>query len=273
MSETISIILPTYNRRDLLPRAVESALGQSYTDIEILIVDDGSIDGTAELVETWSDQRIRYIPLPHNGGAAHARNVGVSYATGNLIAFLDSDDSWRPSKLEKQMAYWRENPGFSMIYCPFYAHIKDGGGQFPYDTMGILEGSIFVELLLRNTIGTPTMLLKKDCFLECGGFDTTFSSLEDWEFAIRFARKYTIGYVDEVLVDAYYGGDQRLSANKGAYYKGRLKMIALYREQLQAEGYFDKVVLEIFQKAEKEHLLAEVQDMLMLLLRGHETER
>lgn len=264
--DKISVIIPTYNRAHLITRAIDSVREQTYDNLEIIVVDDASTDNTEAVVTCLGDHRIIYKKLAENGGAAHARNVGVECAGGELIAFLDSDDCWHPKKLEKQMVYWRGHPEFSMVYCPFRVHLKTGSEQFPVKEMGILEGRLFSALLVRNSIGTPTMLLSKESFLAVGGFDTSLRSLEDWDFVLRFSREYCIGYLDEVLVDVYSAGTDRISNNTGAFYEGRLKMLALYREQLMKDGHFDEALLKVFEKAQKDGILEQVQQMFMLML-------
>lgn len=264
----ITVIIPTYNRADKLHRAIDSVQKQTYTNLEILIVDDGSTDNTRAVVEALGakDDRIRYICMPQNGGASAARNEGVKQAQGELIAFQDSDDFWKPDKLEKQMAYWQRHPEFSMIYCAYFMRMDERDGYIvPDGEREELEGDIFPWLLCRNSIGTPTMLMKKESFLEAGGFDTGLRSLEDWEFAIRFSQKYYIGYVDEPLVDAYYspGG---ISSGAGAYYESRCRMIARYKAQMTEYGIFDLVVSDLFERAEKNGMLEAVKKMLMLQL-------
>lgn len=267
--EKISVVIPTYNRSALIERAVNSVAMQTYENLEIIVVDDGSADDTETVVNSIKDSRIRYIKLPVNGGAANARNVGVEHATGSLVAFQDSDDYWKPRKLEKQMEYWRERPEFQMIYCAYSYSVNENNlGKAPADApREVLEGNIFEHLLVQNTIGTPTILVNRECFLECGGFDTTFDSIEDWEFVLRFSKKYPIGYVDEILVDAYFtsGG---VTTGTGAFFECRCRMIATYKEELLAASIFDRVVEELFLRAQKAGLVNIVKQMLMLYLQA-----
>lgn len=268
MSEKVSVIIPTYNRADMLLNSVNSVLQQTYSNIELIVVDDASTDNTLEVVENINDKRFRYIKLPENMGASSARNVGVEYAESDIVAFEDSDDIWRLDKLEKQMNYWKAHSEFSMIYCQYNMHVREIECLAPNkEWYGDLEGDIFPWLLLRNTVGAPTMIMYKNCFQDVGGFDTTLRSLEDWDFAIRFAEKYMVGYVEEPLVDAYYS-EGGVSSGTAAYYESRCKMIAKYREEMLAYGIFDSVIDDLFQRAEKRNLLETVKKMLMLYLRG-----
>ncbi len=262
----VSVIIPTYNRASKITASINSVLQQTYSELELLIVDDGSTDNTQEVIEAIADSRVRYIKLPQNMGASGARNAGVAYAESDIIAFEDSDDLWRPEKLEKQMDYWQQHPEFSMIYCPYHMHGQEGLYRVPdKDWKGEFEGDIFPWLLMRNTVGTPTMLMYKDAFVDVGGFDTSLRAMEDWEFAVRFAEKYMVGYVDEVLVDAFESAGG-VSSGTSAYYESRCKMIATYKNELQQYGIFDAVVNDLFQRAQSSSTLESVKKMLLLFL-------
>jgi len=263
----ISVIIPTYNRCDKLKTSIKSVLAQTYMDFELLIVDDGSTDDTQVMVESMQDARIRYIKLQQNMGASAARNEGVQQASSDIIAFHDSDDIWRPQKLEKQMAYWQEHPEFSMIYSPYLWHGEESVIRMPYEGQEGLEGDIFPWLFLRNTVGTPTMLMRKACFQEAGGFDVSLRCLEDWEFVLRFAKLFLVGFVDEVLVDAYYSGGG-VSTAAGAHFETRCRMIVENREYLVQNDLFDMVVKELLKSAERVGMLEEVKRLLMILLQA-----
>ncbi len=264
----VSIIIPTYNRSAKLKKSIESVLQQSYTNFELLIVDDASTDDTQEMVEAISDKRIRYIKQTVNGGASAARNEGVRQADAPLIAFQDSDDIWKPEKLEKQMAYWQEHPEYAMIYCAYKKYIDGQEIVVPNASWhGSLEGKLFSWLAQRNSIGAPTMLVKRECFLEAGGFDTGLRALEDWDFALRFSIKYAIGYVDEPLVDSYdsFGC---VSSAVSACYESRCRMIYRYNQNMSTDCVFYFVVNDLFQRAEQRGALEEVKGLLMLCLSG-----
>lgn len=266
-TEKISVIIPTYNRANLIERSVQSVLEQTYDNLEVIVVDDGSDDNTQEVVNAFHDSRIVYHKLPSNQGVSNARNVGAAIATASLIAFQDSDDRWQKDKLQKQMEYWQQHPEYGMIYSAYLYHTEAGEiFRVPSaNVKGNLEGDIFADLLLRNTVGTPTMLMKKECFLKSGGFDTSLKSLEDWEFAVRFAKNYKIGFVKEPLVDAYlsHGG---VSSASGAYYESRCKMIAKYKKEMQEKGIFEQVAADILNRAQNSGVLEAVEKMLMIFL-------
>ncbi|MCM1326529.1 MAG: glycosyltransferase [Bacteroidales bacterium] len=267
--DKVSIIIPTYNRSAKLKKSIEGILRQSYENFELLVVDDASTDDTQAVVEAIADERIRYIRQAVNGGASAARNEGVRQADAPLIAFQDSDDIWKSEKLEKQMAYWQEHPEYAMIYCAYKKYMDGQEIVVPNAAWrGSLEGKLFPWLAQRNSIGAPTMLMRKECFLEAGSFDTDLRALEDWDFALRFSLKYDIGYVDEPLVDSYDSPDG-VSSGGSAYYESRCKMIGRYKEQMLAEGVFDFVVNDLFQRAQQRGALEEVKKLLMLCLKGN----
>ena len=125
MKRKVSVIIPTYNREATLKRAVESVLNQTYTDFELIIVDDGSTDNTRQLVENIHDDRITYYYVKINSGAAAARNYGIERAEGEYIAFQDSDDYWHSDKLEKQMKVMESNPDIGFVYHIIKYNLKD----------------------------------------------------------------------------------------------------------------------------------------------------
>lgn len=265
--EKVSVIIPTYNRASTLLRAVESVLQQTYSNIEVIVVDDGSTDNTSEIILSIQDDRVRYIKMEQNQGVSAARNLGVEYAEGKIIAFQDSDDVWKSDKLEKQMNYLAMNPNFSLVYCAFYKHLKHHIYIVPNDLRieGDLEGDIFPWLLMRNSIGTPVILMYKECFVDIGGFDTALSSLEDWDLMIRFAEKYMIGFVNEPLMDSYYS-EGGISSGVGAFYESRCKMLAKYRKHFLNYGIFDEAINRLFLEAQNDNVLEMVKKMLILYL-------
>lgn len=202
MEELVSVIIPTYNRGYIIKQAVESVQNQTYSEIEILIVDDGSTDNTEEIVSKISDNRIRYIKNPNNCGVSHTRNLGIAAARGNYIAFQDSDDIWKEDKLQKQMEHMKAN-GYGMVYCAFEREFQDGTVvAYPPKEIPLEEkqGSIFKSLLRRNLISTQTMLVKRTVLNDVGYFNEGMSNLEDYELALRIAERFSIGMVDEALV-------------------------------------------------------------------------
>lgn len=265
----VSVIIPTYNRADLLRKSIESVQNQTYEEWEIIIVDDCSTDGTEQVVKEFGDYRIRYIRNEKNLGAGASRNRGGELARYEYIAFQDSDDVWRCGKLEKQMQYMMNHSEYDMVYCSFLKHYSNGGSLVvPNNQIGEREGDMYATLLVNNVIGTPTVLIRRNVFLECGGFDTELKAIEDWDLAVRVARNSQIGFVSEILVDAYETQGS-ISYDGAAYYKARCKMLAQNGSYLQEVGLFDDLVINMFNDAEKRGVLDSVKKIFMLSLKEY----
>ena len=188
-------------------------------------------------------------------------------ASGEWIAFQDSDDCWYKDKLEAQMAYAKEHPEFSMVYCMSMNHFQDGRELvIPHKPLpDIMEGNIMHTLLQRNVIDTPTMFIKRESFLELGGFDITYRALEDWEFVLRFSKIYKIGFCPQVLMDSYMLNDG-VSSNAGAYYEARCKMIGQYKEVMMQEGVLETIMQDVLKRAYETGVAETVKKMMMLYL-------
>lgn len=202
----VSVIIPTYNRKATILRSVNSVLEQTYSDIEVIVVDDCSTDDTEDVIKSIKNNKLKYIRCSQNGGVAAARNIGLENAQGEYIAFNDSDDIWRANKLEMQMKELEKNSDYGMIYCAFSRRKGDkilftmpSGKQ----NRNFLSGRMFDFLIGGNVIGTPTMLIKREVFDAVGNFKAGLKRIDDYEFVLRVANKFSIGYVDEVLVDTY----------------------------------------------------------------------
>ncbi len=224
----ITIITPTYNRASFLKRAISSVLNQTFTNFEMIIVDDCSKDNTEQVVKSIDDNRIKYIKLESNRGPAGARNIGIDAAKGLYISLLDSDDEYLPNKLELQINKVRELPkevgvvycGYLIVYEPDTIH-----GQ----VQPKLKGDLFETLLMHNCIGSPTALIRKECFDTCGLFDDSLPSYDDWDMWIRISDKFKFDYVDEPLAKVYTHGEQT-STNINSTIKVRELLFKKYRK-------------------------------------------
>ena len=263
----VSVIIPTYNRAATIRRSIESVLEQTYDKLEVIVVDDGSEDESGEIIRGIADDRLRYIQLKENGGVSKARNYGVSLAEYELIAFQDSDDVWRPDKLEKQIKLFEKYPDSAMVYCAYEFHNNETVYRVPSEKYPkeILDGEIYPYLLQNNSIGAPTLLMRKTCFESIGGFDTAYPALEDWDLALKAAKAGRISFADEVLLDAYRYGEG-VSSSYINRYKARCRMIAEYMEDMQKYGIFDRVIADLFADAEKNEVLEYVKNTLILAL-------
>jgi len=206
----VSVILPTYNRSKTLERAINSVLKQTYSDLELIIVDDASTDNTEEIVKAFmnKDGRVIYIKHSSNTGPAGARNTGIKRSTGRYIGFQDSDDEWMPDKLEKQVKILDNSPSHTgMVYTAFIRIFSNKSIYVPPEKIRIKEGFIHYELLNGNFIGMPTTLIKKECFDRVGLFDESLPPLEDWELFLRISKYFSISYIDEALVAEFESED------------------------------------------------------------------
>ena len=200
----VSVVIPTYKRAHLISRAIQSVLDQTYQDFEIIVVDDGSTDNTEEIVQNYKEDRIRYIRHSVNKGAAAARNTGIKASRGKYIAFQDSDDEWFPDKLEQQIKVFDDaSSEVGVVYSGFYRIEADKKVYFPSDRFTQIDGNIHNELLKGNFVGTPAVLIKKECFENIKYFDENLRALEDWELWIEISKHYTFKYINKPLLCAY----------------------------------------------------------------------
>lgn len=226
---TVSVIIPTYNRKALLMRAVESALQQTCQDIEILVMDDGSTDGTEKMFSSVQNPRVHYYRLPHKGACA-ARNAGMDYAKGTYIAFLDSDDTWRSDKLEVQQ-HQLEASGADVVFSAFVRH--DGQEDTVYPPSNVPEGRItYKQLLGGNLVSTQTIFGRTECMKKVR-FDTQFPRMQDWEFAIRVAKDYKLYYYKDTLAELYVQPDS-ISRHPELGLQAMRLLMHKYRRELES---------------------------------------
>ncbi len=202
MNKTICVVIPSYNYGHFIREAIESVLRQTLRPTEIIVVDDGSTDGTGKIVGMFGD-RVRYI-RQENAGVCAARNRGVRESTGELIAFLDADDIWEPTKVEKQIEKFAEDAEIGLVHCGMREFDGDTGDTVNFFLEGG-EGWVADDLLLWekpviNVSGT-VIVVRRKAFDDVGGFDTRLKVGEDWDFCYRVARKYKVGFVREALVN------------------------------------------------------------------------
>lgn len=191
----VSVIIPTYNRAHFLGQAIQSALDQTYPQVEVIVIDDGSTDDTAAVVAGFGD-RVRYVHQ-ENSGVSAARNHGLRLARGATIAFLDSDDLLMPHKLETQIAYLEANPAVGMVYASHEFIHEDGR----YHSTCRLHPSsaTYHRLLAECKIALPSVLVRRSVLNAVGGFDETMRIGEDIDLWVRIARHYPIGVIEEPL--------------------------------------------------------------------------
>ena len=204
----ISVIIPTFNRKETLKRAIQSVVMQSYTPYEIIVIDDGSDDGTKEWLKD-NYPNVKYI-YQMNSGVSSARNKGIKFARGDWIALLDSDDEWLPSKLKDQAYEIELNPAAKFLHTN-EIWIRNGVRVNQMKKHKKYGGYIFEKCLDICRISPSSVLIKKDIFDEIGMFDETLKVCEDYDLWLRFASKYPVHFLDQPLIKKYGGHSDQLS--------------------------------------------------------------
>ncbi|MCS6924694.1 MAG: glycosyltransferase [Candidatus Binatia bacterium] len=203
----VSVIIPTYNRCELLREALASVCAQTYQDFELIVVDDGSHDETAAVVHEFAG--VRYVWQPHRGVSA-ARNHGVTLSTGEWVAFLDSDDLWQPRKLEKQIAFVTAQPEVQICQTE-ELWLRHGVRVNPQRKHRKPSGDIFAPSLARCLVSPSAVMLRRELFEEVGGFDERLPACEDYDLWLRIAARLPVYLIDIPLVIKRGGHADQLS--------------------------------------------------------------
>lgn len=218
--QLVSIIIPTHNRMDRVTLAIESVLSQTYNQFEVIVVDDGSTDKTADKLAGIKDPRLRVLNIEH-GGVSKARNIGVKDAKGGLIAFLDSDDIWHPEKLMKQIRFHRTQPHI-LISQTNEVWIRNGKRVNPRVKHLKPKGYIFPESLHLCTITPSSVLMERKLFSEFNGFDEALPACEDYDLWLKITAKYDVGLIEENLMTRSGGHSDQLSGQYNAMDRFRI---------------------------------------------------
>lgn len=258
---TVSTVIPTFERVQFLARAVDSVLGQTFADVEVIVVDDGPSEPIAAFVRAHPDERVVLERHDRNRGVAAARNTGIAAARGAYIAFLDDDDIWLPAKLERQLEAAKK-AGAEVVHTLVY--VTDGEGNV-YAAPSERGFALFREvaaagypydwLLRRSSFFINTFMVRRDCIERIGGFDEELSSVDDLDFIHRLWRQYAFHLVDEPLVKyCHHATNQsstrdphvwpRLAAKEFAWIAeanptGRRKAEALLHRQIALSRWID----------------------------------
>lgn len=195
----VSVIVPTYNRADLIRDSIDSVLNQTFQDFEIVVIDDGSTDNTKNIVEEYSDSRIKYF-YQKNAGLNAARNSGIRESCGKYIAYIDSDDIWEPTKLEKQVRVLEKFPDVGLVYCGS-SLIDENGSPAGKRPLISHRGYVFEKIIKYNFLYNGSIVLfRRDCLEKVGLFDEQTVRMTDWEFYLRFAIYYKFYGIPEYLI-------------------------------------------------------------------------
>ncbi|MBW4602818.1 MAG: glycosyltransferase family 2 protein [Calothrix sp. FI2-JRJ7] len=221
---TISVIIPTYNNQRTILETIESIQKQSFSDLEIVVINDGSTDDTLKILNSIPDERVKVFTY-ENSGVSTARNRGISVARGKYIAFLDGDDLWTQNKLELQYSALEQHPEAGLAYSLTYMMSENGKQVHKCDPI-YYEGNVYTKLLAGNfIIGiSSNILVRKAAIDSVGIFDTTLSHYEDWDWCLRLASKWSFVAVPEYQV-FYRLSSGSASTNIEAFEKSVLTVI------------------------------------------------
>lgn len=231
----VSVVIPTFNRAKLLPRAIGSALRQTYKNLEVLVVDDCSSDETADVVRAIASENanVFYIRREFTGGGGAARNTGVAAAKGVVVAFLDSDDEWVDSKISIQIDALQSLNTVGVCVSGVNWVFEDGR----IITKSPRLGSNVFQSYLRNTVGCKTcsgMVLYRELICSINGFDESMPASQDLDLYLRLAKKCQFVSVPEALVNHYFHGN-RITANTAAKIEARQKILKKYNQDFQKD--------------------------------------
>jgi glycosyltransferase involved in cell wall biosynthesis len=240
----VSIIITTYNRASLVVKAVDSVLQQTFTDYELIVVDDASTDNTATLLQSRYGNAIVYIRQARNGGISAARNAGIAVSRGVYIAFLDDDDEWLPEKLALQTERLQADVALGMISC--WSYVTDEHDAIIGQLQPDKAAATFNAILCRNIDAPPSAaLIKKTVFTATGVFDIGLSGCADWDLWIRIAQESTIDVIPVPLVKYRIHG-QNMHSKIAVMEQDTFAILRKYQPQINAELcgqlFFDKSI-------------------------------
>ncbi len=250
----VSVIIPTYNRLPMLKEAVNSVLAQQFEDMELIVVDDGSTDGTAEEMKRYGG-RVKLIQQSQNRGVSAARNKGILHARGKYIAFLDSDDLWVKGKLKVQVSFLDENPHYPICYTD-EVWIRRGKRVNPMLKHSKYSGWIFEKCLPLCIISPSSVMMKRTLFSRVGLFDEALPVCEDYDFWLRISARFPIFFINRKLIIKRGGHPDQLSQR--SWGNDRCRVIAL--EKLLSEPYVGS--------EEREMILNEMKKKCAVLYKG-----
>ncbi|MBD3223088.1 MAG: glycosyltransferase [Caldithrix sp.] len=251
----ISVIIPAYNREQLIVRTIESVLAQTDLPAEVIVIDDGSTDYTAKVLDTFGS-KIKIVHQEHSG-VSKARNTGIQLANSPWLAFLDSDDVWLSQKLEQAKKFWQENPHYS-IFQSEEIWIRGGRRVNPKRKHRKFGGWIFRKSLPLCIVSPSAVIVHRRVFEQVGVFDENFTVCEDYDLWLRIAAQFIIGLDNQALIEKYGGHADQLSRQYWGMDNFRLKAM----EKHINNPYLTRV--------EKQSLFKEMQKKIQILIAGYQ---
>lgn len=251
----ISVVIPTYNRFEVLKRALNSVYSQSYMPKEVIVIDDGSTDNTVQIQELFPHPNsegaphVKYI-YQENSGVSSARNLGIKNATCEWIAFLDSDDAWHEDKLKEHVVFHQHNPEILMSYTN-EKWIRGGIEVKVPKKFSKFEGDIFEKCLSHCIIAPSATLLHVSLLSKAGLFDESLEVCEDYDLWLRLTCKHSVGLIDKKLITKYGGDEDQLSMKHWGMDRFRVQalenLLDILRE-LEMQEYYNLTLKTLVQK-------------------------
>ncbi len=201
----VSVVIPSHNRATLVMESINSVLNQTYSNLELILVDDCSSDNTKDVVRNITDPRFHYVCLERQSGACAARNKGIELAKGELIAFNDSDDHWAPEKLASQIEFLRTTEA-DVVICRMNCYYTDGTFSHSFPLISTQKQLSYKDLLIYNSASTQLIMGRAECFRTVR-FDPDMPRMQDWDIILRLSLRYSIFYQNVVLVNTYLQKD------------------------------------------------------------------
>jgi glycosyltransferase involved in cell wall biosynthesis len=250
--DQLSIVIPTYNRPEFLRGAVESAVEQTYDDLEIIVVDDGSVEDYAMDVTEQFPPHVRCVIHETNRGLSAARNTGIESSSGEYVAFLDDDDRWREDKLELQVEALADRPHSGLATCRLAA--IDMNGDLLRCDAEVVSGDISNKILTRNVIGTPSrVVIRRSALPSDRPFDEELPTTQDWDFYIRLCQNREVVDVNEVL--CYRTRHEGMSSDPADAKDDNMHVIEKHRDEIESRGLWSEAMAQYYQKVGATYLL------------------
>ena len=238
----ISVVIPVYNRQEYIGFALESVLKQTRPADEIIVVDDGSTDCTAEVVASYGDA-VRYFYQP-NSGVSAARNTGIKHAARSWLAFLDSDDRWHPEKLETLMHLAKDQPDLRIFHSN-ELWIRNGRRVNQKKVHRKSGGMIYERCLPRCVISPSAVMIHREIFRQYGLFDEHLPACEDYEMWLRICRREPVGYCETPLITKFGGHEDQLSQTFPAMDRFRVQVLQQHLEKLPLTSQQIQALLQV----------------------------
>ncbi|WP_137284657.1 glycosyltransferase family 2 protein [Halorussus salinisoli] len=248
---TVTVVIPTYNRPEYLEGAIETALQQTYDDLTVVVVDDGSADPYASEIVADFPERVTCIHHEQNRGLSAARNTGVRESDGEYVAFLDDDDRWHETKLARQVGAIEGNEQAGLATC-LVASISPSG-EILHCENSAPSGDCSKDMLVGNRIGTPSrILVRRSCFESVGGFDQSLPTKQDWDFYLRTCQDWQVVAVEDPL--CFRTVHESMSSSPTATERDKKAILNKHKNLIRENGCWEQARAKVFKEIGRSYL-------------------